>query len=55
MSGIPAPGVDGGNILSQNTAEATRFNTIGLDIRLNEMVYQSDLTLSLTVRMKISI
>ena len=55
MSYSPASCVDGGNILSQNTAEATRFNTIGLDIRLNKMVARADLTCFLTVGMKRSI
>ena len=36
-------------------SEATRYNIINLNIRLNSMVDQKDLTLSLTVRMKRSL
>ena len=55
MSESPAPGVDGGNSLSQKMAEATGCNIISLDIRLNGMVARADLTRSLMVRMKRSI
>ena len=55
MSESPAPGVDGGNALSQKMAEETRCTIISLDIFLNGMVDQADLTRSLTVWMKRSI
>ena len=55
MSDIPAPGVDGGNSLIQKMAEATRCTIISLDIRLNGVVAQVDLTPSLTFWMKRSI
>ena len=55
MSDSPAPGVDGGNALSQKMAEAKRCTLISLDIHLNGMVAQADLTRSLTVLMKRSI
>ena len=55
MYDSPAPGVDGGNELSQKITEATRCTIINLDISLNGMVDRADLTSSLTVRMKRSI
>ena len=55
MSGSPATGIYGGNTLIQKMPEATRCTIINLDIRLNGMVAQADLTRSLTVRMKLSI
>ena len=55
MSESPAPGVDGGNELSQNDTEETRFTIIILDIRFYGMVDWEDLTCSLMVRMKRSI
>ena len=55
MSDGPAPGIDGGNALSQKVVEATRCNIMSLDIRLNGMVAWTELTCSLTVWMKSSI
>ena len=55
MSDSPAPGVDGGNALSQKMEEAKRCTIISLDIFLNGIVDQADLTRSLTVWMKRSI
>ena len=55
MSDSTAPGVDGGNTLSQKTEEAKRCNITSLDIRLNDMVNRADLTRSLTAQMKRSI
>ena len=55
MSDSPAPGVDGGNALSQKMAETTRCTIIRLDICLNGMVDQADMTCSLIVRMRRSI
>ena len=49
VSEIPETGVDGGNTLSQKIAEATRCTIIRLDIHLNGMVDQADMTHSLTV------
>ena len=51
----PAPGVDGGDSLSQKIAEATRFTIISLYTHLNVMVPWADLMQSLTVCMKRSI
>ena len=55
FSESPASGVDGGNVLSQKMAEATRCTIISLGVRLKCMVDQADITRSLTVRMKRSI
>ena len=55
MSDSPAPGVDGGNVLIQKMAKATRCTIIILDICLNSIVYRADLTRYLTVQMKRSI
>ena len=55
MSESPAPGVDGGNELSQKMEEATRCTITSLDICLNGMVARADMTRSLTVWMKPSI
>ena len=55
MSDSLAPGVDGGNALSQKMAKATICTIIRLDIRLNSMVDWAYLTRSLMVRMKRSI
>ena len=52
MSDSPATSIDGGHLLSQKMAEATRYTIISLDIRLNGMVVQEDLTRSLPVWMK---
>ena len=41
--------------MSEKMTEATRFTIISLDIRLNGMVAQADMTRFLTVRMKLSI
>ena len=55
MSESPTPGVDGENALIKKMAEATGCTIIRLDICLNGLVAQADLTHSLTVRMKRSI
>ena len=55
MYDIPEPGVDGGNSLSQNMADVTRFTIISLDIIVNGMAARADLARSLTVQMKCSI
>ena len=55
MSDSPAPGVDGGDSLSQKMAEAKICTIMSLDIRLNGMVAHADLIRSLTVQMKFSI
>ena len=55
VSDSPVPSVYGGNALIPKMAEATRCTIISLDIRLNGMVAQADLTCSLTARMKRSI
>ena len=55
MSDSPAPGVDGGNALSQKMVEATRCTIMSLGINLNGMVAWADLMRSLTVHMKRSI
>ena len=52
LSGSPAPGVDGGYILSQKMAEVTRYTIASLDIHLGGMVAWADLKRSLTVLMK---
>ena len=44
MSDNPALGVDGGNSLSQKMAETKICTIISLDIRLNGMVDQADIT-----------
>ena len=55
MSDSPAPGVYGGNALSQKMAGTTRCTIISLDIRLNGMVAWADLMRYLTVWMECSI
>ena len=55
MSDSPVPGVDGVNALIQNMAEATRCTIMILDIFLNDMVHQVDMTGSFKVQMKRSI
>ena len=55
MYDSPAPGVDGGNLLSQKMVEVTRYTIISLDVHLNGMVDQADLMCSLLFWMKRSI